>query len=363
MTDQADRLREMVRQLKQGEQQTQDQTHRQVWKSGHQHPHLQASVSIQENQTGDVAGSTAALSSDGMETAVNSDGDGEQKETRVIAITSGKGGVGKTNFVLNFALALQKLGRRVVIWDADFGFANVHVLMGKTPEVTLLSLLRGEGDIWQAISPGVEGLQYISGGQGMKEMFHLTDDKLEHFLAQFMQLRSYADYLLIDLGAGLNNQSLNLLLAADEIILLATPEPPSLTDAYAVLKLLSLEEKALRVHLLINRAKNEREGMMAHKRMAAVTERFLSLSLHRLGILPDDPHVVKAVHKQTPYLLAYPNSLISRKTFALAEYFIQFNPFADEKNHSVGAFTYKRGFWGRFRQLFHPVSSISQGKR
>lgn len=344
MTDQADRLRELVRQLKQGEQQA------------------SSDARFQGRREGSPEGGHAAIARSGPEAAAKPEA-GARQETRVVAITSGKGGVGKTNFILNFALALQHFGRRVVIWDADFGFANLHVLMGKTPQVTLLSLLQGEGDIWQAISPGIEGLQYISGGHGMKEMFRLTGAKLERFMAQFMQLRGYADYLLIDLGAGLSTHSLNLLLAADEIILIATPEPTSLTDAYAVLKMLSLEEKALRVHLLINRAKSEREGALAHKKMEAVAERFLSLSLHRFGILPDDPHVVKAVYQQTPYLIAYPNSPISRRTVALAERFIQFNPFAADSGQPADAARPRLSFWSRFRQLFHSAPSIPQGKR
>lgn len=335
MTDQANRLRELIRQMKEQEQRAQEQKTigtEQRADGGRQEP---------------VAEKIMA-------------GDAAAQETRVIAVASGKGGVGKTNFVLNFALALRQMGRRVLIWDADFGFSNLHVLMGKTPAVTLLSLLEQELDIWQTVTQGIEGVEYISSGQGMRELFSLTEEKLNHFLAQFMQLRTYADYLLIDLGAGLSTHSMNVILAADEMILLATPEPTSMTDAYALLKLLALKDQQLHVHLLINRAKNEREGVTAQKRMAAVAERFLSLRLEMLGVLPDDEHVAQAVLRQQPYLLAYPKSAVSRRTMELAERFIAGHSTA----HATAARQPSRiGFWRRFRQVFHSVSPISHGKR
>lgn len=340
MSDQADRLRQLIRQLKERDHQAQEH-----WTIGQR---------VLEGKQEQVA---EHILKEEME------GNSAEQETRVIAVASGKGGVGKTNFVLNFALALRKLGRRVVIWDADFGFSNLHVLMGKTPSVTLLSLLEKELDIWQAVTQGIEGVEYISSGQGIRELFSLTDEKLNYFLSQFMQLRTYADYLLIDLGAGLTSHSMSVILAADELILLATPEPTSMTDAYALLKLLSMKDRHLnghlRVHLLVNRAKSEREGLAVQQRMATVTERFLSIRLHMLGILPDDDHVVKAVLRQQPYLLAYPKSAVARKTMELAERFIDSEASAQTLENE----TSRVGFWRRFRQMFQSVSSISHGKR
>lgn len=362
MTDQADRLRELIRQMKEREQRA----------SAKEHPDMVGQSERSRNvKAVTVSGDEAfiGISPDGkrppaagIRAALPNWEDASAdfaKETRVIAVASGKGGVGKTNFVLNFGLALRQLGHRVLIWDADFGFSNLHVLMGQTPSVTLLSLLEKELDIWQAVTPGVEGLEYISSGQGMRELFHLTEEKLNHFLTQFMQLRTYADYLLIDLGAGLSTHSLKLIQAADELILLTTPEPTSMTDAYALLKLLVLEEHLLPVHLVINRAKNEREGVAVQKRMAAVAERFLSLQLNLLGVLLDDQHVEQAVVRQQPYMLAFPKSPISRRTRELAQRFIDGQPSSSTSTRPMT----RASFWGRFREIFHSVSPISHGKR
>lgn len=337
MADQADRLRELIRRMKEQERQQES-------------PSPAAATASRLRELGPQDGPMVG-NRHGPPDAVS--------QARVIAVASGKGGVGKTNFVLNFSLALRQMGYRVLIWDADFGFSNLHVLMGKSPDVTLLSLLEQELDIWQAITPGVEGVEYISSGQGLRELFSLTPDKLNRFLAQFMQLRSYADYLIIDLGAGLSSHSMKVILAADVMFLLTTPEPTSMTDAYALLKLLALEEHDLRVHLVINRAKNEREGLAVYERMASVAERFLSVRLERLGVLPDDDHVVQAVLRQKPYLLAYPKSAVSRKTMELVERFV-----AGQLSTPVpsGPSTKSR-FWRRFRQLVQSVSPISHGKR
>lgn len=264
-------------------------------------------------------------------------------QAKVIAITSGKGGVGKSNFTLNFGLALKRLGCRVVIWDADFGFSNLHVLMGTTPRNSLLPVMQGKGDIWSAISQGPEGMEYISSGNGVQEMYRLAPEQLQSFLEQFLMLRTYAEYLLIDLGAGLNEHILRLLLTADEVIFVTTPEPTSLTDAYAVLKMMSLESRDLHVHFLINRSKSEREGAASLKKLQMVSEKFLNLAIHPLGQLADDPHVVKAVKKQVPYLLAFPQSRIARQTMMVAQNYI-----GRTSVQPAGG-----GFWRKFVQLFN----------
>lgn len=234
------------------------------------------------------------------------------RDTRVITISSGKGGVGKSNFTLNYALALADQGKKVVILDADVGFANIDVLMGVKPKLTLAELIRKQATVWDILETGPMGIKFIAGGSGFQDLLDLQPEQFDYLIEQLGLLQGYADFLLIDTGAGLNAQSLRLILAADDIFVVLTPEPTSITDAYALIKMVINREPNARMKLLVNRAQTSGEGREAADKIRLVAERFLNLQIPMLGILPDDPNVLKSVKQQVPFYIAHPDTVASR---------------------------------------------------
>ncbi len=226
---------------------------------------------------------------------------------RVIAVTSGKGGVGKTNFTVNLALALIEYGHRVLILDGDLGMANVDVACGITPRYTMEHLLSGEKTIEEIIVRGPSGLGILPGGSGVLELANLERARLVHVLSNLGRLEKLADMLLIDTGAGLNHTVLNFLKASDDIIVLTTPEPTALTDAYALLKAVKREGETP-INVVVNRVRQEAEARGAFERLETAVQKFLHGSLNLLGWVYDDPLVSRAVMQQEPLALAYPES-------------------------------------------------------
>lgn len=243
----------------------------------------------------------------------------QQDSTRIITITSGKGGVGKSNFALNYALALAGSGKRVVILDADVGFANIDVLMGVKPKKTLADLIRKEATLWDILETGPNGLQFIAGGSGFQDLLDVKPEQYEYLVEQLSALQGYADYVLIDTGAGLNEQTLRLILAADEILVVLTPEPTSITDAYALIKMVINRDPSASLQLVINRAQTPEEGRETAQKISLVAERFLNLQIPTLGILPDDPNVTLSVKKQVPFLLAHPETQASKGVLQIVQ--------------------------------------------
>ncbi|MGZ4030860.1 MAG: MinD/ParA family protein [Tumebacillaceae bacterium] len=239
--------------------------------------------------------------------------------TRIIAVTSGKGGVGKSNFTLNFALALAQNGKRVVILDADVGFANIDVLMGVKPKKSLADLIRKEATLWDIIETGPHDLKFIAGGSGLQDLLDLKPEQYEYLVEQLGALQGYADYVLIDTGAGLNLQMMRLILAADDVLVVLTPEPTSITDAYALIKMVVTREPNTRLQLVVNRALSPAEGKETAQKISLVAERFLNLHIPTLGILPDDPNVTRSVKKQVPFLIAHPDSQASKSLHQIVQ--------------------------------------------
>lgn len=230
---------------------------------------------------------------------------------RVIAVTSGKGGVGKTSFTVNLALALIEYGHRVLILDGDLGMANVDVACGITPRYTMEHLLSGEKTLEEIIVQGPRGLGILPGGSGVLEMANLERTRLVKVLSNLGRLEKLADILLIDTGAGMNHTVLNFLRAADDIIVLTTPEPTALTDAYALLKAFKREGGTL-VNVVVNRVSQEAEARGTFERLETAVQKFLQGSLSLLGWVYDDPLVSRAVMQQEPLALAYPQSSANR---------------------------------------------------
>lgn len=232
----------------------------------------------------------------------------DHKDTRVVTVTSGKGGVGKSNFSLNFALSLQRLGRKVLVFDADIGMANIDVLMGMSSTYNLYHLLKQEKTIWDIVQVGPEGLHFIAGGSGFKDLLELTSEQLDRFASEIEKLHGQYDVILFDTGAGLSKETVKFITAAHETIVVTTPEPTSITDAYALIKMVKAMNVEVQFKLIVNRASDTREGKQTAEKISLVAKRFLQTDLPSLGIVPDDPNVSKAVKRQIPFTIAYPAS-------------------------------------------------------
>lgn len=239
---------------------------------------------------------------------------------RIIAVTSGKGGVGKTNFTVNLAIALARAGKKVLIIDADLGLANVEVILGKSSHYTMMNLLHEDIFVDEVILEGPEGIQYISGGSGFEQLADLSSEDRNMLIQKLIECEKYADIILIDTGAGVGRNVLDFLLAADEILLLTTPEPTALTDAYAVIKACKNQKNDdLHIKFVINRIYDEDEGRQISAKLTATTKKFLDISPEYLGIIYDDRNMTNAIKKQVPLLLSYPDTIAARCIKAIAE--------------------------------------------
>lgn len=227
---------------------------------------------------------------------------------RVICISSGKGGVGKSNFTLNLALAIRKKGKRVIVIDADLGLANIEILLGILPKYSLLDVVEGNRSIEEVITEGPEGIGIISGASGIQMMSELSEPQLKRLLAVFLRLRDLADYVLIDTGAGISKSVISFVEASHELIVITTPEPPAIADAYALVKVLLEKQKDKKISLVINRVLDEKEAAGVFSKLSSVAERFLDKKLNYLGYLCSDENVSKAVRSQKPFYLAYPKT-------------------------------------------------------
>ncbi|MGI6450297.1 MAG: MinD/ParA family protein [Desulfitobacteriia bacterium] len=230
------------------------------------------------------------------------------RNMRVIAVSSGKGGVGKTSLVVNLALALTDYNYKVIILDGDLGLANVDVAFGITPRYNIRNLLSGEKRIEEIIYQVEKGIKILPGASGVTELANLDRGQLKNVLVNLGRLERMADILLIDTGAGLGHNVLNFICASDDCIVVLTPEPPSMTDAYGLLKSIHNQAKKININVVINRVKSEGEAQQAFERLAYAARKFLGLPLNLLGWIYDDPLVGRSVMEQKPLGISYPQS-------------------------------------------------------
>jgi flagellar biosynthesis protein FlhG len=267
------------------------------------------------------------------------------KTTKVIAVVSGKGGVGKSNLSLNFALALSQQGKRVLLFDMDIGMGNINILMGLSPKFTIVDLFESNIGIREIIEEGPNQISYISGGTGFSKIFNFGIEKVNFFIDQLDSLIGEYEYVLFDMGAGVTQDSLQISLAADELFVVTTPEPTSITDAYATMKFFSLKEKEIPIYLLINRVHSEKQAKLTVQRLSKAVKQFLNKDLLYLGDIPDDVTVAHAVNRQIPFLLLEPNAHVSRALYKIVERYE--NQRFDQKE-ATSSF----GFIMRLKQLF-----------
>ncbi|MCK0470772.1 MinD/ParA family protein [Halalkalibacter sp. APA_J-10(15)] len=244
------------------------------------------------------------------------------KEAKVIAVVSGKGGVGKSNVCLNFALSLTRLGKKVAIFDLDIGMANLDILMGVSSTYTIMDVLENELSIWDIIENSEDGLAYIAGGSGFSSFVELTDSKIHRFFNQLELIGQHFDFVFLDMGAGATKASMQFILAANEIFVVTTPEPTSITDAYAMVKYIHLSDEQIPMYLLINRAESEKEAKDTEQNFKRVTLQFLGKHLLPLGYVPFDDKVTKSVKSQKPFVLLYPQTKASQSIAQMASSYI-----------------------------------------
>lgn len=247
----------------------------------------------------------------------------ERRQTRIIAVTSGKGGVGKSNFALNFALSLIQQNRKVLIFDVDLGFANVDVLLGRSPKESIATMIEKDLSIWDIVEEGPNDLLFISGGNGFNDLFQLDEKKMNKFFSELSTIQGFVDYIILDTGAGLSYENMRFILAADDVILVTTPEPTSITDAYSVVKMVHAKDQNVHMKLIINQCTSEKEGKQTADNFKKVTEQFLNKQIGTLGFIPSDINVSNAVKKQIPFLLAFPNSHASQAMQNVTREFLQ----------------------------------------
>lgn len=238
----------------------------------------------------------------------NAHENGSPKSMRIIAVSSGKGGVGKTTLTVNLALALADYNYRVIVLDGDLGLGNVDVAFGITPRYNIKHLLTGEKRIEDILHPVEKGIKVLSGASGVVELANLDKSQLKNVLVNLGRLEKMADILLIDTGAGLGHTVLNFICASDDVILVMTPEPPSMTDAYGLLKSIRNQSENVNISVVINRAKSEMEAQQAYERLEHAVTKFLGVSINLLGWIYDDPVVGKSVVEQKPVGISHPRS-------------------------------------------------------
>jgi flagellar biosynthesis protein FlhG len=240
------------------------------------------------------------------------------RSTRIIAVSSGKGGVGKTNVVVNLALAMARQQRKVLILDADLGLANIDVVMGITPRFNLQHVISGQKSIAEVVVDGSNGVQVISGGSGLADLANLSDAQRDVLIGSLAELESMTDVLLVDTGAGIGPNVLQFILAAQELIIVTTPEPTAITDAYSLIKVVSRLSTEVGLKLLVNQVRTAQEADEISNNIINVARRFLHLEVGSYGSLPYDSNLIKAVRRQMPLTVAYPKSPVAYAFYALA---------------------------------------------
>ena len=233
-------------------------------------------------------------------------------KTKIITIASGKGGVGKTNISTNLALAYAKVGKKVIVLDADLGLANVNVVMGIIPKYNLYHVIRKQKRMSEVIIDTDYGIQIVAGASGFSKIANLTDEERADFISELTGLSS-ADIIIIDTSAGVSSNVLSFVAAADEVIIVTTPEPTAITDAYGIIKIISTEidDLELDLKLVVNRVASVTEAKKISQRVINIAGQFLNLKIDYLGFVYEDPSVQSSVRKQIPFMVGDPNGKAS----------------------------------------------------
>ena len=259
----------------------------------------------------------------------------EHKKAQVITVTSGKGGVGKSSVSINLAIQLQKRGKNVIIFDADFGLANVEVMFGAVPQYNLSDVIFRGKDIREVIVKGPLEIGFISGGSGINGLGNMNREQVLYLVETLKKLETMADVIIIDTGAGISDSVIEFVLSSAEVLLVTTPEPTSITDSYALLKTLNARAgddlDDMHVKLIANRVSGEEEAKNLYNKLNVVVNKFLKLKLEYLGMVPWDTNMSKSVMQQKPISIAYPNSEGAKAISRVAERILGIQEQREEK--------------------------------
>lgn len=243
----------------------------------------------------------------------------------IVAVTSGKGGVGKTSLVVNMGLTLAQAGYRTVIIDADLGLSNVEVLLGIIPPYSIYDILFGQKTMEDILASGPFNLKIAAGGTGFQELANLDQQSRERLINALSFFQDKSDFILIDTGAGISRNVLGFVAAAEEVVVILTPEPTSLTDAYILIKVLAKFQVHERVFLVVNQTRDEREATLTAEKIAFVTNKFLpNMQLNYLGFIFTESIVSEAVKNQNPFVLMYPASQATKSVAQITSNFTAF---------------------------------------
>ncbi len=266
---------------------------------------------------------------------------------RVITVTSGKGGVGKSNVAVNLAVQMQKQGKRVVVFDADFGLANVEVMFGAIPKYNLGDVIYHGKRINEIISEGPLGIGFISGGTGITGLNNLSQEQVSYMIQSLGELDQLADVIIIDTGAGISNHVLEFVMASPEVLLITTPDPSSLTDSYSLLKALyknpKFKRQETKVSVLANRVTSAGEGRHVYEKLQSVVTQFLQGEIFYAGMIPQDSALEKAVRQQQPVSIYTPASKSARAFEMMASCLL--NNEQKQEKASLGISQLFSNFW------------------
>ncbi len=230
----------------------------------------------------------------------------EEGRAYTFCVTSGKGGVGKTSFSVNFALALANCGKKVAVIDGDFGFSNVNILLGKNATYTLEHVIHGEKSLDEVMEECYPNVWYVSGGSGVMELIALNEDGMDAIVEQLLVLEKQMDFIIFDTGAGINNNIVRMIDASDQTVLVMTPEPTSIMDGYVVLKTVADLEERPHVSILLNKVTSEQEAQGIFQNFANVVRKYLGYDIEMAGHIVRDSKMSQSVSAMVPYLIQYP---------------------------------------------------------
>ncbi len=271
---------------------------------------------------------------------------GPVNRARFLAVTSGKGGVGKTNFAVNLSVLLSDLGKKVILVDVDIALANADILLSVQPRLNLGHVLAGEVSVLEALTSTPSGVLLLPGCAGIRHLSDLGAKEREFLQGSFQELEAYADYVIIDTGAGISKTVVQFAATSDEVLVVTIPEPTAITDGYAVIKAVSREKGSGRIRLIVNQSLNRADALRVSDRIRMVSKRFLGIEVDDLGFVPADPRVGQAVRQKRPFVLEYPKCPASKCMRSIAERIV-----------GEGTTSARTGFFRRVARAAHSLLS------